>query len=98
MQEIGVENAIDDVPPTIPCGIGELEPPPPPPPPPTTTEYGEGADTVVDPYFTNPPPPPPPTHPPPPPPPATTRYSTVSPKVPGAVTVKVPDDVNTWAL
>jgi hypothetical protein len=80
MQEIGVENAIDDVPPTIPTGRAGLESgDPPAPPAPTTTEYGEGADTVVDPYFTNPPPPPPPTHPPPPPPPATTRYSTLEP-------------------
>jgi hypothetical protein len=49
----------------------------------------------------NPPAPPPPpalNANPPPPPPATTRYSTVSPRLPRAVTVKVPDEVKTWAL
>ena len=35
---------------------------------------------------------------PPPPPPAITRYSTVSPKVPGDVTSKVPDEVKMCAL
>jgi hypothetical protein len=50
------------------------------------------------------PPPPPAAYeplteaPPPPPPPATTRYSTVSPKSPGALTSKVPDEIKMCAL
>ena len=62
------------------------------PPAPTITAYGE-AETGVVPVAVPPPPPPPALWFPPPPPPATTSYSTASPKVPGAVTSKVPDEV-----
>jgi hypothetical protein len=87
---------------------------PPLPPAPIVTVNGAGKDAGIgtvapwfwdvgmlkDPGLTNSPPapPPPPALDPPPPPPATTRYSSVSPKVPGSVTSKVPDEVKMCAL
>jgi len=54
---------------------------------------------LKDPGLTNNPPAPPPANDDaPPPPPATTRYSTVSPKVPIELTVKSPDEVKMCAL
>jgi hypothetical protein len=86
----------------------------PKPPAPTVTVYDPGdvdtgnadpvkgvASSVCTPgtFVLKPPaPPPPPDCCPPPPPPATTRYSTVSPKLPGSVTLKVPVEVKMCAL
>jgi hypothetical protein len=76
------------------------------PPAPIVTVNGDGKVPGIGnevPYINAPAPPPPPPPSdgfaiPPPPPPATTRYSTLDPKVPNALTLKVPDDVKTCAL
>jgi hypothetical protein len=69
------------------------------PPPPIITVYEEGA--VIDPlgiHTDPPPPPPPPCRAPPDPPPPTKNISAVLPRLPRALTVKVPDDAKTCAL
>jgi hypothetical protein len=86
------------LPPAVPEAPGAA---PGTPPPPTTTGYGETVTGNDEPangcpvrlVLKPPEPPPPPLFDPPPPPPPTTRYSTVSPKSPRAVTLKSPDEV-----
>jgi hypothetical protein len=77
-------------------------PRPPAPPDPIVIAYGAGklAEIEYDVFSTNPPaPPPPPCCVPAPPPPPTSKISTpLGSYEPGAVTLKVPDDVKMCAL
>ena len=69
------------------------------PPAPIVTVYGYVVDTEYPVVTRNPPPPPPPPSlPAAPPQQPTVRISTVSPKLPEAVTSKVPDEVKICAL